>query len=84
MPTVTVNTHEAKSRLSALLRQVEAGDEVLLARNGTVIAKIVPWPAPAAARRPGAWKGRVGYGDDDIVGSDPVVLASFDESAEHV
>lgn len=82
MPSVTVNTHEAKSRLSELLRRVESGDEVLLARNGVVVAKIIAWPVPHAVRAPGLWKGRIGYGDVDIVGSDLEIAALFDESAE--
>lgn len=37
---VTVNVHEAKTRLSELLRRVEAGDEVVIARAGQPIARI--------------------------------------------
>jgi len=37
----TVNVHEAKSTLSALLAAVEAGEEVVIARNGTPVAKLV-------------------------------------------
>ena len=38
---MTVNIHEAKTHLSRLLAAVEAGEEVLIARNGTVIARLV-------------------------------------------
>ena len=38
---VTVNVHEAKSNLSRLLRQVEAGEEVTIARNGKPVARLV-------------------------------------------
>lgn len=37
---VTVNVQEAKTRLSELLRRVEAGDEVVIARAGKPIARI--------------------------------------------
>ena len=37
----TVNVHEAKSQLSRLLAQVEAGEEVIIARNGKPIAQLV-------------------------------------------
>jgi len=37
----TVNVHEAKTTLSALLAAVEAGEEVVIARNGTPVAKLV-------------------------------------------
>lgn len=37
-----VGVHEAKTHLSKLLERVEAGEEILIARRGTVIAKLVP------------------------------------------
>ena len=42
----TVNVQEAKTRLSDLLKRVEAGEEVVIARNGTPIAEL------RAVRRP--------------------------------
>ncbi|MCL2787160.1 MAG: type II toxin-antitoxin system prevent-host-death family antitoxin [Micrococcales bacterium] len=38
----TVNTHEAKTHLSTLLAQVEAGEEIVLARRGHPVARLVP------------------------------------------
>ncbi len=38
---VTVNVHEAKTHLSRLLAEVEAGEEVVIARNGNPVAKLV-------------------------------------------
>ena len=38
---VTVNVHEAKTHLSRLLAQVEAGEEVIIARNGKPVAQLV-------------------------------------------
>jgi prevent-host-death family protein len=76
-----VNTHEAKSRLSELLHLVEAGEEVIVARNGAVVAKIIPWPPARPIRVSGAWKDQIDYHGDDLVGSDPDVLELFSESA---
>ena len=39
---VTVNVHEAKTHLSRLLKQVEAGEEVIIARNGKPVARLAP------------------------------------------
>jgi prevent-host-death family protein len=39
---ITVNTHEAKSRLSELLVAVEKNEAVLICRNGVPVAKLVP------------------------------------------
>jgi antitoxin (DNA-binding transcriptional repressor) of toxin-antitoxin stability system len=57
---------------------VEAGDDVILARNGTMVAKLIKWPETRVHRMPGALMGKVSYGDD-IVGSDADVLALFDD-----
>lgn len=49
--TTTVNVHEAKTRLSALLALVESGEEVIIPHNG----RPVTWLTPLATRtRPGS------------------------------
>ena len=60
-----VNVHEAKTRLSQLIAEVELGREIVIARNGTPVAKLVPFPAPAKKRlRIGTWKGRIWMSPD--------------------
>jgi prevent-host-death family protein len=83
MSTTVVNIHEAKSRLSELIRAAEQGEEVILARNGVTVAKLITWPPASPKRVPGAWKGKVkvSYGED-LVGSDPDVNALFDASSD--
>jgi len=54
----TVNVHEAKTHLSRLLAQVESGTEVVIARNGTPVARLVPC-RPRGKREFGALKGRL-------------------------
>lgn len=54
---VQVNVHEAKTQLSRLLAQVEAGEEVVIARNGVPIARLVAAARKAGKRQPGRWKG---------------------------
>ena len=44
--TRTYNIHQAKTHLSKLLRQVQRGDEVLIANAGKTVAKLVPASAP--------------------------------------
>jgi prevent-host-death family protein len=53
----TINVHEAKTHLSRLLERVEAGEEIILARNGKAVAMLVP--LRRVARRPGGMKGRI-------------------------
>ncbi len=57
---VTVNVHEAKTHLSRLLAQVEAGEEVTIARNGTPVARLVRCK-PRGKRQFGAMKGKPGW-----------------------
>ncbi len=60
-----VNVHEAKTQLSKLLAKVERGEEVVIARDGKPIAKLVPFRAPAKKRlRVGDWKGRIWMSPD--------------------
>jgi prevent-host-death family protein len=41
---ITVNTHEAKTRLSKLLATVESRHEtIVICRNGTPVAELLPW-----------------------------------------
>ncbi len=39
----TVNIHDAKTHLSRLLEDVVAGQEIILARNGKPLARLVPF-----------------------------------------
>lgn len=54
----TVNIHEAKTHLSRLLEQAARGDEVVIAKAGKPIARLVPIAAKEP-RRPGIARGRV-------------------------
>lgn len=57
--------HEAKTNLSRLVERVEAGEDIVIARNGKPVARLVPVAGVtslAAAR--GAWRGRVRIADD--------------------
>ena len=54
----TVNVHQAKKSLSRLLAQVEAGEEVIIARDGKPIAKLVACARPGR-RQFGALDGKI-------------------------
>ena len=56
MPVVTV--HQARNRLSRLLAQVEAGEEVIIARRGEPVARLVPFNPPGQ-RKFGAMRDRI-------------------------
>jgi len=54
-----VNVHDAKTHLSKLLERVEKGEEVILARAGKPVAKLVPIVPARRPLRPGLMKGRM-------------------------
>jgi prevent-host-death family protein len=60
----TVTTHAAKTNLSKLLARVEAGEEIVIARGKTPIARLTPIRPPAPARHFGAMKGIVSVGPE--------------------
>jgi prevent-host-death family protein len=59
-----VNVHEAKTHLSRLLERVEAGEEVVIARAGKPVARLVPVEQSRKRRVPGGWKGLIVIHDD--------------------
>ena len=62
---VQVNVHEAKTQLSKLLAEVERGAEVIIARDGRPVAKLVPFPGASVKRlRLDDWKGRIWMSPD--------------------
>ena len=60
---IIVNVYEAKTRLSRLLAQVEAGAEIVIARRGRPIARLVPNIEMPARRRLGYDDGEYDVGD---------------------
>jgi prevent-host-death family protein len=54
-----VTIHTAKTTLSQILARVEAGEEIILARGKTPIARLVPFRPPPSKRRFGALRGTI-------------------------
>lgn len=59
-----VNVQEAKTQLSRLLTLVEAGEEVVIARYGKPVARLVRTTPPARARQSGTWRDSLRIADD--------------------
>ena len=72
MPEASVNVHQAKTHLSRLLERVEGGQEVVIARAGRPVARLVPYVRRSEPRPLGVWRGRIRVGpefdeaDDEI------------------
>jgi len=55
----TINIHEAKTHLSRLLEQVAEGEEIIIAKAGKPIARLVPLDVPPKKRQLGLLKGNL-------------------------
>ncbi len=59
-----VNVYEAKASLSRLLARVRAGEEIVIAKAGTPIARLVPYEERPAHRVLGTLAGSIHFSDD--------------------
>lgn len=59
-----VNIHEAKTHLSRLLARVALGEEVIIAKAGTPVAKLVPIKQKTSGFKFGSAKGEIVIADD--------------------
>ncbi len=58
------NISEEETHLSALIKNVPAGEEVIIEKAGKPFAGLVPYERGNLARRPGALKGKIRIHDD--------------------
>lgn len=72
------NIHEAKTHLSRLIELAESGEEVIIARAGKPVVRMIAYKEEKPPKRkPGAWKGKVEIGpefDDPLPES---IMAAF-------
>ena len=59
-----VNIHEAKTHLSRLVERVEAGEEIVIARGGRPVARLVPLGRRTRPRELGSLRGKVWLAPD--------------------
>ena len=73
----TVNVHEAKTHLSRLLQEVRGGEEIIIAKAGKPVARLVAVTEKQKRRRPGSAKGTFSYAHDFDAPLPDGVLESF-------
>jgi len=61
---VVRNISQAKAELSALIEQVQKGDEVILAKAGKPVARLVAYRGPVRPRKPGSMAGEIWIAPD--------------------
>jgi prevent-host-death family protein len=74
-----VNIHEAKTNFSKLLVRVSAGEEVIIAKAGKPIARLVPIMERSPRRAPGSAKGEVTISPDFDAPLPEAVLEAFEK-----
>jgi prevent-host-death family protein len=57
-----INIHEAKTHFSRLLERVNRGEEIVIAKAGKPVARIVPYEVKPSMRVPGTAKGKIQIG----------------------
>ena len=53
------NIHQAKTNFSRLVERVRRGEEIVIAKAGKPVAKLIAYQDAGAPRRGGQWHGRV-------------------------
>jgi prevent-host-death family protein len=59
-----VNIHQAKTGLSKLIQSVIDGEDIVIAKAGKPMVRLVPYQAPRIERKPGVWRGQVEISPD--------------------
>ena len=72
------NLYEAKTSLSRLVDRAARGEEIILAKAGKPLAKLVPFHQAPRPRQPGGWEGRVRISEDFDAPLPPEIQAAFD------
>jgi prevent-host-death family protein len=60
----TVNIHEAKTHFSRLVARAAAGEEIVIAKAGHPLARLVAYQERQSPRVPGRLKGKIRLADD--------------------
>ncbi|MES2208891.1 MAG: type II toxin-antitoxin system Phd/YefM family antitoxin [Chloroflexota bacterium] len=75
-----VNIHEAKTHLSRLVERVEAGEDIVIARAGRPVARLVPYRDRTTPRVPGRWRDQITIAAD-FDATDEQITAEFEGSS---
>ncbi len=67
-----INIHEAKTHLSRLVARAAAGEEIVISKAGTPVAKLVAYERPTEPRKLGVWRGKA------------EILPGFDEMDDEI
>ena len=78
MPETVYNLYQAKTALSQLVERAAKGEEIIIAKAGKPLARLVPLRQTHRRRQPGGWEGQIYIAEDF---DDPLpddIQAAFD------
>jgi len=58
------NLHDAKAKLSHLIRCALAGEDVIIAKAGEPMVRLIPFQQELTPRQGGQWKGKITIADN--------------------
>jgi prevent-host-death family protein len=73
----TVNIHQAKTNLSRLLAEVAEGEDVVIAKSGKPVARLIPFKPARQPRVPGSMKGKIWISEDFDAPLPPEMARAF-------
>lgn len=73
-----INIQEAKTHLSRLVEQAAAGREIVIAKAGKPLARLVPLALPVRTKKLGLLKGQIKVPDNFNAPLDEATLALFE------
>lgn len=76
MPIITI--HHAKTNLSRLIKKAAAGEEIIIARGDTPVARLIPVGKVKKKRQPGSLKGKLRVGPEFFEPLPPAELAAWE------
>ena len=73
-----INIHQAKTQFSRLVERVAGGEEIIIAKSGKPVARLIPYAPKRAVRRPGAMRGKIRIKNNFDEPLPKEILASFE------
>lgn len=73
----TVNIHEAKTHFSKLLKRIAQGEEIIIAKAGKPLARLIPFCERRSPRVGSKWKGLVHFREDFDEPLPPDIMVGF-------
>ena len=73
-----INIHQAKTNLSKLIQKTLNGEDIVIAKAGKPVAKLIAYKEKLKPRKPGLWKGKI-WMSDDFNDEDPEINKMFYE-----